>query len=61
MVDMRMGKHYAVQFSRVKTQVSVGSIRLHTFTLVHTAVQEDRMPRIGCDQMLAACHFTRRS
>ena len=57
MVDMRMAQHNAIQLRRIKTQVPVRRVRLHTFTLIHTAVQQDCMTRIGCDQMLASRHL----
>ena len=38
-VDMRMAEHDAVQRFGIKTQIAVGGIGLHTFTLIHTAIQ----------------------
>ena len=40
-VDMGMRKHDAVECLGVETKISIGGIGLHSFTLVHTAVQKN--------------------
>ena len=59
MVNMSMGEHDAIQRSGVEPQVTVRRIGLHSFTLVHTAIQKDGMPRIGCDKVLTTGYFAR--
>ena len=54
---MGMGKDNAVQGSRVESQITVVRVGLHTFTLVHAAIQEDRMAGIGGDQVLTTRHL----
>ena len=59
MVDMGMREDDTVELSRIEAEVSVGGIGLHTFTLVHSAVEENSVSGIGGDKVLAARYFTR--
>lgn len=57
MVDMRMAEHDAVNRRRIETEVPIGGICLHAFTLIHTAVQKNGVSRIGGNQMFASRHL----
>ena len=57
MIDMRMGEHDTIEFLGIKSQIAVGCIGLHSFTLVHTAIQKNGMSRIGSNQMFTARYF----
>ena len=58
-VYMRMGEHDTIECRRIETEVAVFCVRLHAFSLIHPAIQEDRVTRIGRDQMFASRHFAR--
>ena len=57
MIDMRMGEHDTIEFLGIKSQIAVGCIGLHSFTLVHTAIQKNGMSRIGSNQMFTSRYF----
>ena len=59
MVNMRMRKDDAVQRLGIKTEVSVVCVRFHALTLIHTAIEQDGMARIGRDKMLTTRYFAR--
>ena len=58
-VNMCMAEYDAVQFGRVETQVAVRRIGLHSFSLIHTAIQQNRVSRISRDQVLTSRHLAR--
>ncbi len=59
MVDMGVAQNHTVNLGGVETQIAVIGVRLHTFTLVHAAIQKNSVPRIGSDKMLATRYFAR--
>ena len=61
MIDMGVGEDDGVDFFWVDHDVAVGGIGLETFTLEHTAIQEDLLAMVGGDEVLAARHFLGRT
>ncbi len=57
MVNMGMRENDAIEFGGIEAQIAVRCIGLHSFSLVHTTIEEDRMSGIGSNQMFATRYF----
>ena len=51
---MGVGEQNIVDILRLKAQIAVVRIRFHTFSLVHSTVQENLFSEIGSNQVFAA-------
>jgi hypothetical protein len=58
MVNMSMTQDQVIDFRRIEAKVPVHGIGIHSFALVHAAIQKYLLSIVQCYQVLTAGNFS---